>query len=204
VVLLETRRGVGLFVQALRKRPPQEPAVVAVREAALESIRLVDQPPPPDESYGLAQERQLYNQIAAGKSALIARMIGERVLLIEPLVELVALRMSVDPNIDVRPRLLVHAANAAITVAWLTAAANPEIDRCSLLKDAFDILENGPWHRTGPIRLGAPAGRPLKVMSSEADETTRSATPPEADHRARRATTPLRSVSTTRKGTHGG
>jgi AcrR family transcriptional regulator len=143
VLLLETRRGVELLKQALRRRPPHEPALVAMREAALESVRLLDEPSGPDETYGREQAMQLFSQIVAKHPDLLARLMGERQLLMEGLVGLVALRMSVDPDTDVRPRLLVHSADAAIAGAWFIAYANPHLDRCALLEEAFEVLETG-------------------------------------------------------------
>jgi len=141
VLLLETHRGVELFLAALRARPPQESAFDAMRAAAVESIRLVDDPD--DSAFGFSEARLLYGQVAAANPALVARMIGERVLLLEPLVELIALRMAVDPSTDVRPRLLVHAANTAITVGWLSVLADPGLDRSALLLDAFEAMDQG-------------------------------------------------------------
>lgn len=143
VVLLETRRGNDLFMEALQRRPPQEPAMDAVRNAALESIRILDDPPPPNASFGFREAQEVYNQINADNTTLIARLIGERVLSLEPLVALVALRMSLDPNTDIRPRLLVHAVNAAITVSFFTSQANPAIDRRAALDDALNVLAEG-------------------------------------------------------------
>ena len=143
VVLLETRRGNDLFMEALQRRPPQEPAMEAVRNAALESIRILDDPPPPNASFGFREAREVYNQIAADNTTLIARLIGERVLSLEPLVDLVALRMSLDPNTDIRPRLLVYAVNAAITVSFFTNQANPTIDRRAALDAALNVLAEG-------------------------------------------------------------
>jgi AcrR family transcriptional regulator len=143
VLLLETRRGVDLLKQALHRRPPQEPALVAMREAALETVRVLDEPSAPEETYGREQAMHLFSQIVAKHPDLLARMMGERQLLMEGLVGLVALRMSADPNTDVRPRLLVHAADAAIAGAWFIAYANPELDRGALLEEAFEILASG-------------------------------------------------------------
>jgi AcrR family transcriptional regulator len=143
VLLLEARRGADLFEQALRRRPPQEPAVVAVREAALESVGALDEPTGAFESFRLEQAMKLFGQVVADHRSLLARMMGERQMLVEGLVDLVALRMSADPWVDVRPRLLLHAAHAAITVAWLMAYTNPDLDRPSLLREAFEIFEGG-------------------------------------------------------------
>jgi hypothetical protein len=55
--------------------------------------------------------------------------------------------MSVDPIVGVRPRLLLHAAHAAITVAWLTAYHNSDLDHDAPLRPSFEALEDG----TGPV-----------------------------------------------------
>jgi AcrR family transcriptional regulator len=141
VVLVETRRGADFFKQALEARPPHEPALVALRAAALASVEVFEDPLPPDESYGLDQAMLLYRQIVDRHPVLLARMMGERMLLMEPLVGLVALRMSLDPDVDIRPRLLVHAAQAALTAAWITAYSNPLLDHYKLVEEAFDRLE---------------------------------------------------------------
>ncbi|MDO8361958.1 MAG: TetR family transcriptional regulator [Actinomycetota bacterium] len=143
VLLLETRRGFDLFLQALRARPPQERADVAVAGAALESVRLLYHPADPELAIGLLEARALYRHIESSNSALAARLIGERVLMLEPLVDLVALRMSVDPLVDPRPRLLVHVADAAITAAWFTAQRNPSLDPIASLAQQLDVLARG-------------------------------------------------------------
>ena len=116
---------------------------MAVREAAIESVRALDAPTGAFESFGFEQAMRLFSQVVADHRALLARMMGERQILAEDLVELVALRMSTDPMIDVRPRLLLHAAHAAVTVVWLMAYANRDLDRMALLRDAFEMLESG-------------------------------------------------------------
>lgn len=143
VVLLETRRGIDLLEDALRRRPANEPAVEAMRQAVLESARMLDEPSDPDESYGLGEAMKLYGQIVTEHPHLLARLMGERVLLMERLVGLVALRMSIDPSTDVRPRYLLHAADAAVRVAWFAAFADPDLDHGALLNTAFDLLEQG-------------------------------------------------------------
>jgi hypothetical protein len=82
---------------------------------------------------------------------------GERQLLMEGLVGLIALRMSVDPDTDIRPRLLVHAADAAIAAVWFTGFANPELDRWALLDEAFEILATGMAHGSPSVLRGAVA-----------------------------------------------
>ncbi len=136
VMLLEARRAMQLLKEALEARPPQEPALTAVREA----VRSL---PWYGEGYGEDNRVLMFAQIASGHPDLLARMLGERQLLAEPLVELVALRMSVDPQRDLRPRLLIHGLHAAMTVTWLTWLSDPEVDSSILFESALDLLEGG-------------------------------------------------------------
>jgi len=51
--------------------------------------------------------------------------------------------MSVDPAVDVRPRLVVHAMLAAAMVIWLAWLADDAIDAFAMFEDALDVLEDG-------------------------------------------------------------
>jgi AcrR family transcriptional regulator len=140
VMLLGTRRHVDILEQALRRRPPQEPALKAMREAVRETYREINDP---DHRCGHEQTSKVYDQIAVKQPDLIARMMGERQLMMEALVEPIALRMSLDPDTDVRPRLLVHSVHAAIIVAWLMGLQNNNVDRSELVEAALDAFEQG-------------------------------------------------------------
>jgi hypothetical protein len=85
----------------------------------------------------------MFGQIASSHRDLLARMLGERQLLAETLVELVALRMSADPRTDLRPRLLLHGLHAAMTATWLTWIDDPQLDLRELFESALDVLERG-------------------------------------------------------------
>jgi hypothetical protein len=153
--------------------------LVALRKA-LEAVRLLDEASARDESNGAGRTRELYAQIVAGHPYLLARLIGERQLLMEGLVGLIALRMSVDPDTDIRPRLLVHAVDAAISAAWFTGFANPGLDRWVLLEEAFEILESG-------MADGSPSvGSSIPLTVPPARTTGRQGAAPAA--RARHAT----------------
>lgn len=143
VLLLETRRGLELFHDALCRRPPNELAIDALREAALESVRRIDDPASAIAPIGVRETQDLFRQLTDIPGSLLARLIGERVRMLEPLVQLVALRMSLDPSVDVRPRMLVHAVNAAVTASWLTAHANPDLDLDDVLQASLVALELG-------------------------------------------------------------
>jgi AcrR family transcriptional regulator len=147
VMLLETRRHVDVLERALRRRPPQEPALTAMREALRDFYLEIQDP---DSRYGREEASKVYDQIAAGQPDLIARMMGERQLMMESLVEPVALRMSLDPDTDVRPRVLVHSVHAAIMVAWLIGLNSRSLDLEELVEAALDVLEQGMAHTMVP------------------------------------------------------
>jgi AcrR family transcriptional regulator len=147
VMLLETRRHVDVLERALRRRPPQEPALTAMREAIRDFFQELDDP---DSRYGPAEASKVYDQIAAGEPDLIALMMGERQLMMESLVEPVALRMSLDPDADVRPRALVHSVHAAIMVAWLIGLHNRNLNLEELVEAALDVFEQGLAHAMVP------------------------------------------------------
>ncbi|MGD9704252.1 MAG: TetR family transcriptional regulator [Acidimicrobiia bacterium] len=159
VVLLEARRGGDLFRDALIRRPPHEAAMVALRHAAIDSVLRIDDVDVPVASFGVEESQQVLRQITEGNAPLLARLFGERVLMLESLVALVALRMSVDPTVDVRPRLFVHAVHAAITASWLTSQANPELAVVDVLAQALDVLEAGLDPRAAPPSTVGQQGR---------------------------------------------
>jgi AcrR family transcriptional regulator len=142
VMVLEFRRWVLQLETAIRERPPQESAWTAAR-AALSSIRLLG---------GMggvlsADAIRMHHEVARRNRELHARMTGYQNELVEPLVQMTALRMSVDPNTDVRPRLMIHAIIAAATVAWMAWIADPdadaEADAILIFQQALDVLESG-------------------------------------------------------------
>jgi AcrR family transcriptional regulator len=136
VMLQESRRAMDDLRRALEARPPHESALVALR-AATHSLPWYRQ------DYGDDRAILLFSQIASSHRDLLARMLGERQLLAETLVELVALRMSTDPRTDLRPRLLLHGLHAAMTTTWLTWIADPGLDLPALFDSALDLLEQG-------------------------------------------------------------
>lgn len=143
VVLMETRRAVDLFAAELRRRPADEPAHLAVREALLASMQQLDDAETDGIGFGVAGARRVYAQIESQNTSLLARLIGERVLMFESLVGEVALRMSLDPSTDPRPRLLLQAANAAVSAGWFTMQASRSSDRLSITRQALDVLDAG-------------------------------------------------------------
>jgi AcrR family transcriptional regulator len=147
VMLLETQRQVDVLEQALRRRPPQEPALTAMRQALRDTFT---QAFTADSNYGREEASRIYDQIATGQPDLIARMMGERQLMMESLVEPIALRMSLDPDTDVRPRVLVHSVHSALMVSWMIGLNNRDLDLAQLAEAALDVLEQGMAHAMMP------------------------------------------------------
>jgi AcrR family transcriptional regulator len=143
VVLRRARAAVQDLVDALKRRPPQESAPVALREAVLNVAREWNSSEPTLSQPAIEISSNLYSQIAMQDSALLARLIGERILLLEPIVEQLALRLAVDPTVDVRPRLMAHAANSAVTAAWFATQIDPSLDWLDLIGASLEVLGTG-------------------------------------------------------------
>ncbi|MCU1346092.1 MAG: transcriptional regulator, TetR family [Acidimicrobiia bacterium] len=137
VMVVGTRRWMGQLQLAMQRRPPHENAWVAIREAA----RSV--PTTPEESQVTSEVARLHYQVTQRHPDLQARQYAERQTLSEPLVDMAALRMSVDPNVDMRPRLLVSAMLAACGVAWVCWLSDPDGDVTAHFETALDLVEAG-------------------------------------------------------------
>ena len=146
LVLRRARLAVDELAEALRRRPPQESARAALFGTISEVLREWNSEASASSQPSFEVSNILYSQIAMQDSTLLARLIGERVLLLEPVVEQLALRMSVDPAVDVRPRLLAHAANSSITAAWFMVQENPSLDWAELVEESLAVLAAGFDH----------------------------------------------------------
>jgi AcrR family transcriptional regulator len=150
VMVLEFRRWVHQLADAMRERPPHESAWTAAREA-VRSIRLLG-----GAGGALSVEAVwMHHQVARRHPELHGRMTGYQHGLIEPLVQMAALRMSVDPTVDIRPRLMVHAMITAATVAWLAWLADSDVVGFIIFEQALDIFENGMARALAPITAPA-------------------------------------------------
>lgn len=163
VMLLETRRGVDALAAALDERPSQESAVIAMREAVRALFRMQD----PNSHYGRVEATKVYDEITVGHPELIATMMGERQIMMESLVVPIALRMALDPDKDVRPRLLVHSVHSAMSVAWLIFLRDGSLDLAQLVEDGLDVLESGWAHSTAPV-VPSVAAKPASRRVSRA------------------------------------
>jgi TetR/AcrR family transcriptional regulator, regulator of mycofactocin system len=136
VMVLQFRRWMHELGAAVRSRPLAEPAWVAIREAVRTIPLLGDA--------GLSTEAiDLHHQVAVVHPDLHAGLTGYHLVLAEPLVESVAVRMSDDGDDAIRARLMVHSMLSAALVVWLTSLADSERDPFSLFEAALDDLEAG-------------------------------------------------------------
>jgi AcrR family transcriptional regulator len=143
VILRYARSQVDDFVDAVSSRPPWESAFDALRNATLDVVSEWNSSAPRSPRHPLEVTVQVYAQIAAQDAILLARLVGERVLHLEPIVQQLALRLGVDPDLDPRPRLMTQAANAAVTAGWLTTRSDPESDWVDVVARSLDLLEVG-------------------------------------------------------------
>jgi AcrR family transcriptional regulator len=137
VMVLQFRRWVQQLSDAMRARPPQESSWTALREA-VHSI------PGSKGPVGVSPEAvMMHREVARRHPGLHGMMTAHHHALAEPIVEMTALRMSVDPSADLRPRLMVHAMLAAAMVTWLAWLADDELDSVAAFERVLDVLENG-------------------------------------------------------------
>jgi len=137
VMVLQFRRWVRHLTTAMRARPTNESAWTALRHAVHEIPLLVA-------SEGISEEAiMMHREIARRNPGLHDTMTAEHHALAEPLVEMAALRMSVDLRKDLRPRLMVHSMLAVATVTWLAWLADSEMDALAEFERALDLLDQG-------------------------------------------------------------
>ena len=121
-------------IRAFERRPPEEPAAVALRYAFLDTADVGQ-----DEREGMRLRNRVLRdyQGQSGWVPLAPEMATT-------LTELVAARMDLEPDADVRPRLLVATMWAtvdAVTAHWI--ATNDERPLTAAMRDAFNQLVDG-------------------------------------------------------------
>ncbi len=136
-MVLQFRRWVHHLTSAMRARPANESAWPALRHAVRDLPLLVA-------AEGISAEAIMMHRELAGRDpGLHETMTADHHALAEPLVEMAALRMSVDPRVDLRPRLMVHSMLAAAMVSWLAWLGDSEMDAFATFEQALDLLEQG-------------------------------------------------------------
>jgi AcrR family transcriptional regulator len=121
-------------VRALEHRPPDEPAAVALCNAIIDTADVA----PQDRASMLLRNRVLRQLEWQSWLATTPPEIGSR------LVELVATRMGLDPDSDLRPRLVVATVWSAADVAtahWV--ATTDDAALTSTLREAFAAVMKG-------------------------------------------------------------
>jgi AcrR family transcriptional regulator len=157
VVLRYARSETAALLEAVRSRSPAEGAFEALRNAVLEMVSQWNSSTPRTPIIPLEVSAQIYAQIASQDAVLLARLSGERVLSLEPIVQQLALRLGVDPDTDVRPRLMAHTVDGAVRAAWLTTRSDPEADWTDLLVSSLDALERGLGGQASTRGTAAPS-----------------------------------------------
>jgi AcrR family transcriptional regulator len=135
VLLSDHLRRLAELRAALAARPADEPVLTAVRQAILSMTQ----------GYEQERERLLRRaQIMAETPALQTRSLGHQRVWEEAVKDMVALRLGVDPTMDVRPAVVAATTLAAVRVAvgtWLVGGGHAHLP--TLVAKALDLLNGG-------------------------------------------------------------
>jgi AcrR family transcriptional regulator len=144
VLIVVERRVLDLLCERVVQRPPDEPPFVAIRRA-MRSVWDDAGPGSADASASadMMTAARIYAEIASGHAELLALLVGDRHLRGRRLIDHLALRMSVDPQTDLRPALIAQAVMAALTVAWIAWIEDPSRNYRHTVDEALDLLEHG-------------------------------------------------------------
>ena len=128
---------VRIVEDALRARPADEPFNVSIRRAAL---ALLDY----DIESGKNRDVDVRMDLLAREPALAVFSTRMQARAAERFTAVVAELLGADAATDLRPRLLVNLAFAAVNSAWATLRdRGPEEDLRALTVEAFDVLDEG-------------------------------------------------------------
>jgi AcrR family transcriptional regulator len=134
VVLCDARRRMDRMEAELETRPPQEPALVALRHAIMTL------------AVGYEDDRDvtaLRGQILLGDSSLQTAFMAEVTRVREDFVRMVALRLAADPVTDLRPGVIVAASLGAVQVAFEMWMRRGDDSLQTLVTQALDIVDEG-------------------------------------------------------------
>lgn len=132
VILAELRRSVDGLETAVRARPASESLVEALDGARAQWLHRTE--------IELTDAAQLTAQIARDQPELMARLLGERQLMAERLIEEFAHRLGLDPVDDLRPRLYAHCYVAALVTGYLASLAAPGSDARALVDESIALI----------------------------------------------------------------
>ncbi|MGD9796898.1 MAG: TetR/AcrR family transcriptional regulator [Acidimicrobiia bacterium] len=139
LLLVEHRESLAEVAKELLARPPHEDILTAVRMSVSRIAHTFERADDVDR----ALKRR---KVLADTPALRGRALAEQIGGQDALIHLVAVRMSVDPDRDLRPRLIVATYLAAIQVALLAWVMGSEEPIDSLCSRALDALDDGLRH----------------------------------------------------------
>lgn len=122
------------LVGSLAARPPHEPPIVALRNAALEQLAA---------THVDMNDKAARMSLVEGHPGLQARHAGHFAALEAALTDVVARRCGLDPAIDHYPAAVVAAAAASFRVAFQRALVDPGVSVAELVAHVFDLLAAG-------------------------------------------------------------
>ena len=135
VLLSDHKEKLAHLRGALEARPADEPALTALRQAFLSMAGTYE-----DERDRLLQRAQ----VMRSSESLQARSLGYQTLWEDAVTDMMALRMGVDPDRDLRPGVIAVTTLASLRVAtnsWL--AGGGKTDLPVLVAEALDLLDGG-------------------------------------------------------------
>jgi AcrR family transcriptional regulator len=126
---------IAVVESVLRERPADEPLHATIRRSALMLV---------DHDLDAKGDFEARLELMAREPAILAYATRTQNEAAEIFTKILAEQLGLDPGIDLRPRLIVSAAFAAVGSAW-TAWVNGEAggDLRSLVNEAFDLIDAG-------------------------------------------------------------
>jgi AcrR family transcriptional regulator len=133
VIVAEVRRSLDALEATLRSRPSSERLLDALDASRLEWIAENSQ-------FDMGDASRLTTDISRHQPSLTARLMGERQMFAERVVDEFALRLKLDPNTDLRPRLFAHCYVAALVTGYFTSLELHDADPRALVDQALDLI----------------------------------------------------------------
>jgi AcrR family transcriptional regulator len=126
---------VAVVEDALRGRPSDEPLHVTIRRAALALV---------DHDLDAKGDFEARLDLMGREPAILAYATQTQNEAAETFIQIVAQQLAIDPHRDLRPRLIVNAAFAAVNAAWTAwTSGDAEGDLRALVNEAFDLIDAG-------------------------------------------------------------
>jgi AcrR family transcriptional regulator len=126
---------IAIVEAALRERPLGEPLHTTFRRSALALL---------DHDLYAKGDFQARVELMAREPAILAYATRRQSEAVAIFTRIVAEQLDVDPSRDLRPRLVLGAAFAAVEAAWsVWISGDAEADLRVLVNQAFDVLDDG-------------------------------------------------------------